>query len=122
MTQCSMQKMSDLQKLVRVFGSVCKRRKLKVNLNKSKVMVCERSRSEVVDFICPNRVGIKCEKECKITLNGEEMEEANEFKYLGSVVCKHCGTEGETRGRALQGKKVVGSLERIMKVEVLAWS
>ncbi len=53
---------SDLQKVVSVFYSVCKRRKLKVNVNKSKVMVCERSRSEAVDFVCPYRVGIKCEK------------------------------------------------------------
>ncbi len=44
---------SDLQNLVSVFDNVCKRRKLKVNVNKSKVMVCERSRSEVVDFVCP---------------------------------------------------------------------
>ncbi len=42
------------------------------------------------------------------------MEEVNEFKYLGSVMCKHGGTEGETRERALQGRKVVGSLRRIM--------
>ncbi len=41
---------SDLQNVVNVFHSVCKRRQLKVNVNKSKVMVCERSRSEVVDF------------------------------------------------------------------------
>ncbi len=43
------------------------------------------------------------------------MEEVNEFKYLGSVMCKHGGTEGETRERALQGRKVVGSLGRTMK-------
>ncbi len=53
----------------------------KVNVNKSKVMVCERSRSEVMDFACLYRVGIECEQECKIILNGEEMEEVNEFKY-----------------------------------------
>ncbi len=67
-----------------------------------------------MDFVCPYRVGIECEKECKIILNGEEMEEVNEFKYLGSVTCKHGGT-GETRERALQGRKVVGSLGCIMK-------
>ncbi len=44
---------SDLQNLVSVFDNVCKKRKLKVNVNKSKVMVCKRSRSEVVDFVCP---------------------------------------------------------------------
>ncbi len=42
------------------------------------------------------------------------MEEVNGFKYLGSVMCKHGGTEGETRERALQGRKMVGSLGRIM--------
>ncbi len=47
---------NDLQKLVSVFDSVCKRRKYKVNVNNSKVLVCERSRSEVVDFVCPYRV------------------------------------------------------------------
>ncbi len=60
-------------------------------------------------------MGIECEKESKIILNGEEMEEVNEFKYLGSVMCKHGGTEREeTRERALQGRKVVGSLGQIM--------
>ncbi len=39
------------------------------------------SRSEVVDFVCPYRVGTECENECKIILNSEEMEEVNEFKY-----------------------------------------
>ncbi len=65
------------QNLVSVFDSVCKRRELKVNVNKSKVMVCEQSRSEI-DFVCPYRVGTKCENECKIILNGGEME-VNEF-------------------------------------------
>ncbi len=78
------------------------------------MLVCELSRSEVVDFACPYRVGIECKKECKIILNGEEMEEVNEFQYLGSVMCKHGGTEGETRERVLQGRKVVGSLSRMM--------
>ncbi len=42
------------------------------------------------------------------------MEEVNDFRYLGSVMGKHGDTEGETRERALQGRKVVGSLGRIM--------
>ncbi len=53
-------------------------------------------------------VGIECEKECKIILNGEEME-VKEFKYLGSVMCKHVGIKGEIIERALQGRRVVGS-------------
>ncbi len=67
-----------------------------------------------MDFVCPCRVGIEYEKECKIIFNSEEMEEVNEFKYLGSVMCKHGSTEGEIRERALQGRKVVGSLGHIM--------
>ncbi len=99
MTQCccSLQKMKVTQNLVSVFDSVCKRRKLKVNINKSNAMVCERSRSKVVYFVCPYRVGIECEKECKIILNGEEMKEVNEFKYLRSVMCKKGGTERDKR-------------------------
>ncbi len=42
------------------------------------------------------------------------MEEVNDLKYLGSVMCKHGGTEGETRERALQGGRVAGSLGCIM--------
>ncbi len=42
---------SDLQNLVSVFDSVCKRRKLKVNVNKRKVVVCEWRRREVVGFV-----------------------------------------------------------------------
>ena len=38
-----------LQKLVDVFDTVQKK-KLKVNINKNKVIVFERSKSEVVDF------------------------------------------------------------------------
>ncbi len=95
-------------------GSSHVRAGIRIWIDGSKVMVCEWSRSEVVDFVCPYRVGIECEKECKIILNGEEME-VNEFKYLGSVMCKRGGTAGETRERALQGRKVVGSLGRIKK-------
>ncbi len=58
--------MKETQNLVSVFDSVCRRRMLKVNINKSKVMVCEQSSNEVVDFVCPYRLGVKCEKECKI--------------------------------------------------------
>ncbi len=43
------------------------------------------------------------------------MEEVHEFKYLGSIMCKHGSMEGETRERAMQGRKVVGSVWRMMK-------
>ncbi len=40
----------NLQRVVNEFYSVCKRRKLKVNSGKSKVMVIERREGEVIDF------------------------------------------------------------------------
>jgi len=42
------------------------------------------------------------------------MEEVNEFKYLGAILCKHGGMEGEIRERAVKGRQVIGTLERIM--------
>ncbi len=46
----------DLQRVVNEFYSACKRRKLKVNAGKSKVMVFERREEEVVDFNTAYRV------------------------------------------------------------------
>ncbi len=43
------------------------------------------------------------------------MEEIHEFKYLGSIMCKHGNMEGETRERDVQGRKVVGSLGHMIK-------
>ncbi len=43
------------------------------------------------------------------------MKEVNEFKYLGSILCKYGSMEGEIRARALQERKVVGSMGRMMR-------
>ena len=49
------------------FNSVCKKRKLKVNAGKSKVMVC-----------------VKTERrdQLNLSLNGEMLEEVDSFKFL----------------------------------------
>ncbi len=47
-----------LQRVVNEFYSVCKRRKLKMNVGKSKVMVSERREGEVIDFNTACRVRI----------------------------------------------------------------
>ncbi len=107
--------MSDLHQLFNVSDSVCKRQMLKVNINKSKIMVFQRSKSKVVDFACPYRVRAECPKECEIRLNGERMQEVHEFKYLGLIMCKHGSMDGETKERAEQGRDVAGSLGCIMK-------
>ncbi len=46
----------DLQRVVNEFFSLCKRRKLKVNAGKSKVMVFERREEEVINFDTTYRV------------------------------------------------------------------
>ena len=58
-----------LCQLVTEFGRVCERRKLRVNVGKSKVMRCTRN----VDGARLN-----------VMLNGEALEEVDQFKYLGS--------------------------------------
>ncbi len=50
----------DSQRVVHEFYNVCKRRKLKVNTGKSKVMVFERREEEVTDFNTAYRVPPWC--------------------------------------------------------------
>ncbi len=77
----------DLQRVVNEFFSVCKRRKLKVNAGKSKVMVSERRDEEVINFNTAYRVRLPAEASCRIMLGSEKMEEVSEFKYLRTVLC-----------------------------------
>ncbi len=48
---------------------------------------------------------------CKIWLGKEKMEEVNEFKYLGTILCKHGNMEGEIREKTVKGRRVMGTLE-----------
>ena len=62
------------------FGRVCERRKLRVNVGKSKVMRCTR-----------NEDGARL----NFMLNGEALEEVDQFKYVGSVIAANGGVEAE---------------------------
>ncbi len=46
-----------LQRIVDAFDRICKRRKLKVNAGKCKVMVFEKAGEQTIDFAKPYRVG-----------------------------------------------------------------
>ncbi len=70
-----------LLRIVDGFGTVCKRRKLKVNASESMVIVFERLREQTIDFAKLYRVGSEAIPGCKIWLGKEKMEEVNEFKY-----------------------------------------
>ncbi len=43
------------------------------------------------------------------------MEEVTEFKYLGTILCKHGSMEGEIREITVKGRQVMCALEIIMK-------
>ncbi len=75
-----------LQRIVDEFD-ICRRRKLKVNEGKSKVMIFERPREQTIDFAKPYRLGSEVTLGCKIWIGKEKMEVVNEFKYLGTILC-----------------------------------
>ena len=77
-----------LCQLVTGFGRVCERRKLRVNVGKSKGMRCTR-----------NEDGARL----KVMLNVEALEEVDQFKYLGSL-------EADVHHRMNEGCKMVGAV------------
>ena len=92
---------ADSEKLCRLvseFGTVCEKRKLRVNVGKSKVMRCSRygngGRMHVI-------------------LNGEPLEEMDCFKYLGSQVAADGGCEKEVLHKMNEGYRAWGSLKSV---------
>ncbi len=79
------------------------------------MMVFERAREQTVNFAKPYRVGLEAILGSKIWLGKEKMEEMNEFKYFGTILCKHGSMEGKIRERRVKGRQVMGALERVMK-------
>ena len=74
--------------LVSEFDGVCERRKLKVNVGKSKVMRCSRYSNE---------------GKIHLTLTGEQLEEVERSKYLGSQAAANGGCEREVAHRMNEG-------------------
>ena len=75
------------------------KRKLQVNVGKSKVMKCTGNE----DGARPN-----------VMLNGEALEEVDQLKYLGSVIAANGGVEADVRHRVKEVCKV-GALKGVMK-------
>ena len=93
-----------LCQLVTEFGRVCERRKLRLNVSKSKVMRCTR-----------NEDGARL----NVMLNGEALE-VDQFKYLGSVIAANGAVEADVHHRVNEGCKVLGVLKGVMKNRGLA--
>ena len=81
----------DLRAMVVRFVEVCRRRGLKVNAGKSKVVVLS------------GEEGL----ECKVHVDGIRLEHVSEFKYLGCVL-DESGTDGAECSRRW---RVVGGLQ-----------
>ena len=67
---------------------------------KSKVMRCAR-----------NEDGARL----NVMLNGEALEEVDQFKYLGSVIAANGGVKADVRHRVNEGCKMLGALKGVMK-------
>ena len=89
----------SLQRMVNVFGEVCWRRKLKVNVAKSKVMVVSKNGGQVVD----------------VQLNGERMEQVECFRYLGTDIHENGKLNEEIGHRVREGEKVGGALRAVWR-------
>ena len=90
----------QLQCLVGEFGRVCKRRKLRVNVEKSKVMCIGGSE----DPAMPD-----------IMLNGERMEVVSSFKYLGSCFGSGGGVKEDVSMRVAEGMRTFGAMKRVWR-------
>ena len=88
-----------LCQLVTEFGRVCERRKLRVNVGKSKVIRCIRNDGARLN----------------VMLNGEALEEVDQFKYLGSVIAANGRMEADVRHRVNEGCNMLGALKGVMK-------
>ena len=71
-----------------------------MNVGKSKVMKCTRSMDG---------------HRLNVVLNGEVLEEVDQFKYLGSMIAASGGVEADVRHRVNEGCKVLGAVKGVMK-------
>ena len=89
-----------LQRLVKEFESVCKKRKLKVNVSKSKVMKVN---------------GKQGDREMNVSMEGGRMEEVGSYKYLGVNVTEDGKMKEEVSHRIGEARRVAGCVQKIWK-------
>ncbi len=77
------------------------------------VFYCRQTKLEAIETSA-YRVRLPPVASCRIMLGSEKMEEMSEFKYLGTVLCKHGGMEEVIRERVMKGRSVVGLLTGVM--------
>lgn len=65
-----------------------------MNVSKSKVIMFEKGRDEVISFAKQNQVRTEGINVCKIWLGEEKMKKVNKFRYAETDLCKHETMEG----------------------------
>ena len=93
----------DLRAMVGRFVEVCRRRRLKINAGKSKVMVMN------------GEEGLECE----VRVDGVRLEHASEFKYLGCVLDESGTDEAECSRKAASGRRVAGTIRSLINARYL---
>ena len=93
-----------LFRLVSEFGRECERRKLRMNVGKSKVMRCS---------------GYGNLGQMPVILNDKPLEEVDGFKYLGSKVAADGGCEMDVEHRMNEGYRAWGALKCVLSSRVL---
>ncbi|XP_076038213.1 uncharacterized protein LOC143023538 isoform X2 [Oratosquilla oratoria] len=79
---------------------VCERRKLKINVGKSKVMRYTRGESD---------------SRLEVSIKGEKLEEVNSFRYFGANVTGKGGVWVEVECRLREASKCLGGLKSVMR-------
>ena len=88
-----------LRRMVGEFDKVCWRRKLKVNVSKSKTMVVSRKEGQRVD----------------VEVQGERMEQVRSYRYLGTDIHESGRMEEEIGHRVREGERVGGALRAVWR-------
>ena len=91
----------NVQMLLNECDKVCERRKLKVNVVQSKVILCGK---------------IQRGEQLNLSLKEEVLEEVDVFKYLGMIVGKDRGVEVGVVNRVNEGAKVADAMSKVWRV------
>ena len=93
----------DLRAMVGRFDEVCRRRGLKVNAGKSKVIV----------------LGGGEGLECEVCVDGIRSEHVSEFKYLVCILDELSSDEAECSRKVACGRRVAGAIRSLVNTMIL---
>ena len=93
----------NLRAMLGYFVEVCRRRGLKVNVAKSRVVVLDGE--EALEY--------------KFCVDGKPLEDVSEFKYLGCVLDELGTDEAECSRKVVSGRRVAGAIRSLVNARNL---